>query len=676
MSVREAEPSTFRQRLREFTPKPLHAPDAATVLSVYLFLLVAIPSDRGIAQLGAAGSPAGLFAMGMLLWWVWHHLRGLRLRGHVIQPVRIGLVVFAGCVLASYIASAQLALPFVDSNAATMNLLKMAGFAGVVLVMNDGLRDRERFLVLLNRVAWAGGLYALLGLIQFVTGENFVSDIDIPGLGSSGSGGVDSRGDFVRPEATARHTLEYASVITVTLPIALTLAMYGTSRHWIRRWLPTAFIALAAVLSVTRSALLGVVVVMAILVPTWAPRIRKTALLVMLVGAVVLYVAVPGLAGTIMGMFSGSDPSIDSRTASYSSIGAYLQVSPWIGRGLGTMTADYRIFDNQYIGLMIEIGLIGLAAFLALILVSAGCALWPKKLDDPLIKALGPALGAATLAGAMLSAFFDSFHFPQALGVLSLTVGLCGAYWNVAWSLRQEKNPKPHEESLEAGGLQRVARTYFKRWYAAVLVVACLVPVGIGIRQSSGVYYTSFDVIFQAPDGATKDNALRTEASSTVHYAAIVQRMYADTHNVPDVRPVRAALYGVGIRDLEAVYLPSSGGQWQSNFNKAQITVEIVKENPDEALRRADEISKEISRLSKNPQDSIGVWKSSQITTDRVATTVPVGYINVRTKYALATLGILGIAASVVATQVADALIRAVSRHRAKSRPAPEAARS
>ncbi len=31
------------------------------------------------------------------------------------------------------------------------------------------------------------------------------------------------------------------------------------------------------------------------------------------------------------------------------------------------MSPDYRIFDNQYIGLLIEIGIIGLVAFLGLI---------------------------------------------------------------------------------------------------------------------------------------------------------------------------------------------------------------------------------------------------------------------------------------------------------------------
>lgn len=85
------------------------------------------------------------------------------------------------------------------------------------------------------------------------------------------------------------------------------------------------------------------------------------------------------------------------------------------------------------------------------------------------------------------------------------------------------------------------------------------------------------------------------------------------------------------------------GGQWQTNFNKSQITVEIVKDTPEEAERRATEITKEITALAIAPQTDTGVWKESQITTERVAQTIPVGYIDVRIKYALAVLLVLAL---------------------------------
>ncbi len=128
-----------------------------------------------------------------------------------------------------------------------------------------------------------------------------------------------------------------------------------------------------------------------------------------------------------------------------------------------------------------------------------------------------------------------------------------------------------------------------------------------------------------------------------MHYAALVQRLYQDQHRQTEVLPVRAPLYGTGIRDIEAVYLPNSGGQWQTNFNKSQITVEIVKSTPEAAQQRATEISHEITALAQEPQQATGIWQSSQITTERVAQSIPVGYIDVNTKYALAVLAFLAL---------------------------------
>ena len=89
-----------------------------------------------------------------------------------------------------------------------------------------------------------------------------------------------------------------------------------------------------------------------------------------------MYVSVPGLLGSIQGLFSnaGKDPSIASRTGSYDIAGQFISSSPIIGRGFGTFLPKYWILDNAYLGLMIEAGAVGLLSLLTLIvcgLVSA-----------------------------------------------------------------------------------------------------------------------------------------------------------------------------------------------------------------------------------------------------------------------------------------------------------------
>ncbi len=183
--------------------------------------------------------------------------------------------------------------------------------------------------------------------------------------------------------------------------------------------------------------------------------------------------------------------------------------------------------------------------------------------------------------------------------MLFFMVGLCGAHWNISHAVEPgSKTPESlGERPDERLRLGRVGGTLKRRWYIIVLLFALVVPAAQLAKDVPGVYYSKFNIDFQAPAGATKDNALRTEASSTVHYAALIQRMYEGRHPNAPIIPTRAPLFGTGLRDAVAVYLPSAGGQWQTNFNRPTITVEIVKDNADAVLATAETITEEISRV-------------------------------------------------------------------------------
>ncbi|MFQ4147837.1 O-antigen ligase family protein [Arthrobacter sp. LAPM80] len=665
--VSESHPAKHERRWKLPPPRKLHSPDAVTVLSIYLFLLVAVPSDRGIAPLGGAGSLSTIFGLGILLWWIWHQVRHRRPdEFRRVQPVRISFVIFVLSILASYTVASLTSMPLVDQNASNLVLVNVGSYAGVVLLANDGIDSRERFLVLLRRTSLAGGLYAALGLMQFFTGLNIVDSIQIPGLASGGTGGVDTRGDFVRPESTARHALEYAAVLSMVLPIALTMAIGESRKRMIIRWFPTAAILMAAFLSVTRSALLGIVAVLLVLIPTWEPAVKKMALWAACGGAVVMYALVPGLSGTILGMFSGNDPSVDSRTDSYSVIGGYLRVSPLFGRGLGTMGPQYRIFDNQYIGFLIETGVIGTAAFAMLVLTAMVTTFLRRRAPDPLIGALGPALSAAVLAGALLSAFFDSFHFPQAVGMLFLMIGLSGGHWNLRQTVPAElDSPDAHgADPHENTGARRLSGSLRRRWYVGLAVLLMFIPMAMSAWSETGVYYAKFNIELQAPPGATKGNPLRTEASSVVHFAAMVQRLYEGGHANASVLPTSAPLYGSGLRDAVAVYLPSAGGQWQTNFNSPSIAVEIVKAHPDDVIAAAEAVTADIEKLTVQPQEQMGIWEKSRITGERQPAQVTVEYMAVRPKYALVAIAALAVASAMSSAIVVDRGIRQLRRIR------------
>lgn len=604
--------------------------DAASVLSLYVFLLLVIPSDRGVGPLGAAGSPAGIYGLGMMLWWIWHHVRHREShRGNRIRPVRLALMVFVLCILIAYAQAGLSALPGEDAKGTNMALISIASHAGVLLVAHDGIADRERFLALIRRIAVMGGLYACLGLVQFFTGQNFVDAIQIPGLVSSGSGGVDVRGGFLRPQATARHPLEYAAVLSMILPLALSLSLVPSRWSIVRRAWPAALVAVAAVVSMTRSALLGIVVGVGILVPTWDRKTRRAALLLGAAALVAMYFLVPGLVGTILGMFAPGDPSLASRTDSYDAFWSYFSIHPVFGRGLGSMSASYHIFDNQYLDLLIEIGVVGTAAFCLLVLVSAVTSFRARRVER--IGKLGPALGSSVIAGALLCGSFDAFAFPQAVGMLFLCLGLCGSIGNFAAPPASGAGPVAVAEPPHRSWAQIVAR----RWYVFLPVLLLSAsPVPSWTRTATGVYYTKVTVEFQAPPAATKNNPLRTEAWSLVGYAAMVQRLYSDEYAPAPVRPNTAPLFGADLTDSESVSLRNDGGQWQTNFDAPLIDVEVVAGDPSTVRERASATTAELIRLAGSTQDCLGIWRQAQITAVQRPTQATVTYVAPRLRSA------------------------------------------
>lgn len=193
-----------------------------------------------------------------------------------------------------------------------------------------------------------------------------------------------------------------------------------------------AVITFSSVLSVTRSALIGVAAVFVVLFPSWPGGIRKGVAIMMGIGGVIVYFAVPGMAGTIIGMFAGDDTSVSSRTSSYDAVLEFVAVSPFFGRGFGTFLPSYRILDNQYLVSLIEIGFVGLVAILAVFATSLTTAFRARRhYRDDVMKGMGMALVASMVAGGLLSAFYDCFAFPQACNLIFFMAGLCGAYMNI-----------------------------------------------------------------------------------------------------------------------------------------------------------------------------------------------------------------------------------------------------
>jgi len=415
----------------QVVPRPAAAArDAVSWLTVWLVVLYAVPSHLVIAQLGGAGSPSQILALVSALWWGWDRVHRAQAPPDGLRPVGAALGVLLAAVGASYVAAMLRPIASAESSTADLMLVAVLAWAGTTLLVADGVPTRARLEVLVNRAAVAGGVMALLGIVQFVAHRSFMELVTIPGLSENGSVvGAYARESFTRPSGTAVHPIEYGYVLTMLLPFAVHRARTAPHRALRRAW-PAVAIGCVIPLSLSRSAILGAVMVLVVVVPTLSRASRWALVAGIGVGGGVMFVTVPGLLGSVTGLFTGigGDTSAASRTGSYEIAGELVARAPVLGRGLGTLLPSYRIFDNQLLLLLVEIGVVGLLAFLGLVVTAWVVALRERRRSvDPIARDLATAVMASLAAGLVGLALFDAFSFPMAAGTLFLVLGIAGA---------------------------------------------------------------------------------------------------------------------------------------------------------------------------------------------------------------------------------------------------------
>lgn len=420
--------------------KPLIRPargfDAVSFLTLYLFFACAIPSKLVIPSLGSVGRPAILWGLIGMAWWAYYRLQLPSALRYSSRSVKFTMVAFLCAVAMSYAIANLKGMPSSDSTTANSALLRIVSWAGVALVASDGINSQERLNVLLRRITLTGGLMSLLGLAQFLTGQSLIDWIALPGfVESTEISSIQDRSGFTRAAGTAVHPLEYGSVLCITLPLVLALAAKDIKRPTWLRWFPVLTVPMAMLLSVSRSALIGGLVGLLILAPSLPAKFRLRAALLAVAVLVGVMFLIPGMLGTLKGLFVGisEDPSTQSRTSSINSAVDIAIRQPFFGRGFGTFLPRELILDNQYLLLLIEVGLIGTFAFLLLNLMAIATALRVRNLaTDALWKLAAPAAGAGVAAGAVLLAFFDGLSFPMTGAMLFLLIGVCAAMHRIS----------------------------------------------------------------------------------------------------------------------------------------------------------------------------------------------------------------------------------------------------
>ena len=403
------------------------------LIQLYAVLLVLIPPTEIIGPLGGAGTPATVLGLVMLLQWAVAVVTPGEGLARTVVPVRVVLGLLVATFMVRYAVMHLGYVPFEAVTGSDMLLFRILSWAGVALLAAEGLQDRAEIKRVLRTLVAVVAAMAVIGFLQFRAGIDLSTYLrGIPGLHENTDlVTIQARGAFRRPSGTATHPIEFGCVIAMVLPLALHLARFDSVRSRAHRWLPVALISIGIPVAVSRSAILGAVVAGVVIFLGLEPRLRPKALMSVAVFLTLIYATTPGLLGTLRGFFLSTGS--DSRKDDYGPAFALIRKSVWFGHGPGSFINNSdlgNVLDNQYLGTLIEVGLIGLVVLLVYLLAAAFLGRGARhRSSDPATRDLGQALAAASISGAVTSYTFDSLSFRMFAGIIPLCLGIAGALW-------------------------------------------------------------------------------------------------------------------------------------------------------------------------------------------------------------------------------------------------------
>lgn len=411
--------------------------DPTTILTIFLVATFGVSAHWIIRPLGAVGQPSLLVGLACMWWWGATKVlpdSGLDRRQ---QPIRTALLAYGWFFACGYAIAHTRPLTSLEGSGSVRALILLASLIGIALLAADGIGDRSRLDALLHRMVSGATFMGIIGLVQFFSGFDPSSSIRPPLLGLNRDVvSIGIRSNFNRPFGTALHPIEFGVVLGALLPLALHYALHrpsGSNRRL--AWLRVAIIAGAVPTSLSRSGIISLAVGLTTLLVVWGWRRRAEGILVGGAFAVMMWVVIPGLLGSIRSLFTSIeyDPSYQARIDRVPRVVELWSQRPFLGRGYGTYSPqDYFLLDNEFYRTLIESGVLGVLVLTAMLLVALAVARGvSRRSRDPATRHLSQAMAAGVLAIAASIPTFDAFFYRILTGVLFLVIGCIGALWRL-----------------------------------------------------------------------------------------------------------------------------------------------------------------------------------------------------------------------------------------------------
>lgn len=325
-------------------------------------------------------------------------------------------------------------------------LMFLLSFLLVTYVIASVVRRIDDIDYLAKALVVGGAIVAFFALVEARAGINVFNHLDrvLPGLtlGDPEPGGFQKFGTAsVRVFASAQHPIALSAALVMLAPLAIYLA----TRYRQRRWLVCAILFAAGCAStVSRTGILMFVVVGIVFL--WLrPREVRRLWPALLLAPLVIHFALPGTLGSIKHAFFPAGGLVAEQASMPGEVGSgrladlgpaldEWKREPLVGRGFGTRVIEgntlgpkANILDNQWLGSLVETGLIGVFGWLWFFVRAVRRFGAEAKRDDSARGWLLAALAAGIAAYAFGMLTYDAFSFIQVTFLLFIFVGLGAA---------------------------------------------------------------------------------------------------------------------------------------------------------------------------------------------------------------------------------------------------------
>ena len=346
--------------------------------------------------------------------------------------IHAGLAIFAAVALISVVLDAPYLNQILELDLAIKKLTLLFSYFWLFVIVASVIRYTEVkpfliFTLILSVICAVGTIWEYRFLYNVFYD---VSDALLPGfftVGQAESAGVDEIGRrLVR--GPAEIGLEAVAMFTMALPIALVGVMHAKERrHQILYGLAACLLLAAAISTYRKSAFLGPISVGLTLAYFRRRELMKLAPLA-LVLLVVVHALSPGAIGSILFQLDANRlgvATVSDRASDYDAVRPDLWTHMAFGRGYGTYEhAAYRVLDSEILNRVLEVGIVGLAAYVVMILSVVVVARGPIRSRDPVRSPVALAVAAAAVGFLVLSTLFDVMSFPHVPYIFLYLAGL------------------------------------------------------------------------------------------------------------------------------------------------------------------------------------------------------------------------------------------------------------